>query len=505
MPYVLAIDQGTTGSTALVFTREGTVAGRAYSEFRQHYPKPGWVEHDPEEIWQVSRRVMAEALAASSITLADLAAIGITNQRETTVVWDRDSGQPVYRAIVWQSRQTEAICERLRADGLAPVFREKTGLVVDPYLSGSKIRWILDRDPELQRRAEVGELAFGTIDSWLLWKLTGGTAASGALHRTDPTNASRTLLFDIHQRAWDPELCELLNVPMAMLPEVCPSSGVFGETEAFDGIPAGVPVAGIAGDQQAALFGQGCWEPGQAKNTYGTGCFLLMNTGQQHRVSRHGLLTTICCDAVGAAAYALEGSVFIAGAALQWLRDELGIIADAAESEALAQKIPDNEGVYLVPAFAGLGAPYWDSGARGAVVGLTRGAGRAHFARAALEAIAYQSRDIAEVMNRESGIELSELRVDGGASQNDFLMQFQADLLGVTVDRPELVETTAAGSAYLAGLAAGVWNSPAELEQVRRSERRFEPGLGAAQRETLYAGWKAAVARVRTGDDASDD
>ncbi|MDX1380979.1 MAG: glycerol kinase GlpK, partial [Xanthomonadales bacterium] len=472
MSFVLAIDQGTTGSTALLFSREGIVCGRAYSEFRQHYPKPGWVEHDPEEIWQVSLKVMAAALAEAGIAARDLAAIGITNQRETTVVWDRASGAPVYRAIVWQSRQTETICERLKADGLEPVFRDKTGLVVDPYLSGSKIRWILDRDPDLQRRAEAGELAFGTIDSWLLWKLTGGRAGAGALHRTDPTNASRTLLYDIHEQRWDPELCGLLDVPAAMLPEVHPSSGVFGETEAFDGLPAGVPVAGIAGDQQAALYGQGCWEPGQAKNTYGTGCFLLMNTGRRHRVSRHGLLTTICCDAVGAPAYALEGSIFAAGATVQWLRDELQIISAAAESEALARQLDDNEGVYLVPAFAGLGAPYWDSGARGTLVGLTRGSGRAHLARAALESIAYQSRDIVEVMNRDSGIELSELRVDGGASQNDFLMQFQADLLGVPVDRPQLVESTAAGSAYLAGLAVGVWNSPAELDEARRSERR---------------------------------
>jgi glycerol kinase len=505
MSYVLAIDQGTTGSTGLVFSPDGSVVGRAYSEFRQHYPKPGWVEHDPEEIWNVSRTVMAQALADSGVARADLAAIGITNQRETTVVWDRASGEPVYRAIVWQSRQSKAICDRLRADGLEPDFRQKTGLVIDPYLSGTKIRWILDRDPHLQRRAQAGELAFGTIDSWLLWKLTGGSAASGALHRTDPTNASRTLLYDIHQRTWDAELCELLDVPMAMLPEVCPSSGVFGETESFDGIPAGVPVAGVAGDQQAALYGQGCWEPGQAKNTYGTGCFLLMNTGQQHRVSRHGLLTTVCCDAVGGAAYALEGSIFIAGAGIQWLRDELQIIGDAAESEALAQEIEDNEGVYLVPAFAGLGAPYWDSDARGAVVGLTRGAGRAHFARAALEAIAYQSRDVADAMNRDSDIELRELRVDGGAAENDFLMQFQADLLGVTVDRPQLVETTAAGSAYLAGLATGVWNSPADLAEIRRSERRFEPTMDTDRRDALYAGWKEAVSRVRSMGQNGDD
>ena len=498
MSFVLAIDQGTTGSTALVFAHEGAVVGRAYSEFRQHYPKPGWVEHDPEEIWQVSLRVMAAAVAEAGIAPRDLAAIGITNQRETTVVWDRASGVPVYRAIVWQSRQTEAICERLRADGLEPLFRDKTGLVVDPYLSGSKIRWILDRDPALQRRAEAGALAFGTIDSWLLWKLTGGSAAAGARHRTDPTNASRTLLYDIHEQRWDPELCRLLDVPLAMLPEVHASSGVFGETGAFDGLPAGVPVAGIAGDQQAALYGQGCWEPGQAKNTYGTGCFLLMNTGQRHRVSRHGLLTTICCDAVGAPAYALEGSVFVAGAAVQWLRDELQIIADAAESETLARQLDDNEGVYLVPAFTGLGAPYWDAGARGMLLGLTRGSGRAHLARAALEAIAYQSRDIVEVMNRDSGIELSELRVDGGASQNDFLMQFQADLLGVPVERPQLVETTAAGSAYLAGLAVGVWNSPAELDEARRCERRFAPAMAEAERRRLYAGWQDAVARARS-------
>ena len=335
----------------------------------------------------------------------------------------------------------------------------------------------------------------------MLWKLTGGTRGAGALHRTDPTNASRTLLFDIHEKAWDPELCELLDIPMKMLPEVHPSSGVFGETEAFDGLPAGVPVAGIAGDQQAALYGQGCWEPGQAKNTYGTGCFLLMNTGNRHRVSPNGLLTTICCDAVGAPAYALEGSVFIAGAAVQWLRDELRIIDEAGESEALARQIEDNEGVYLVPAFAGLGAPYWDADARGALVGLTRGSGRAHLARAALESIAYQSRDIVEVMNRDSGVQLQELRVDGGASQNDFLMQFQADILGVPVDRPELVETTAAGSAYLAGLAVGVWGSPSELAEARRCERRFDPGMPADRRNELYAGWRQAVRRTLSGTD----
>lgn len=505
MTYVLALDQGTTGSTALVFSGDGTVAGRAYREFRQHYPQPGWVEHDPEELWRVSLQVMAGAVAESGIDPGELAAIGITNQRETTVIWDRESGVPVHRAVVWQSRQSAAICRRLRADGLEPLFRERTGLLLDPYFSGSKIRWILDLDPALQRRAESGKLAFGTVDSWLLWKLTGGTARAGALHRTDPTNASRTLLYDIHGRGWDSELCEVLGVPLAMLPEVHRSSGVFGETEAFDGIPAGVPIAGIAGDQQAALYGQGCWEPGQVKNTYGTGCFLVMNTGQNHQISRHGLVTTVCCDAVGAPAYALEGSIFIAGAAVQWLRDELKIIEHASEAEALAREIRDNEGVYLVPAFAGLGAPYWDADARGAVLGLTRGAGRPHLARAALESIAYQSRDVVEVMNRETDIPLSELRVDGGASRNDFLMQFQADLLGVPVDRPALIETTAAGAAYLAGLAVGVWNSPADLEQVRCTDRRFEPGMDSGKMAELYKGWRQAVERVRTTGDTGDD
>jgi len=497
MTAVLAIDQGTTGSTALVFSPAGEIIGRAYSEFTQYYPQPGWVEHDPEEIWQVSRRVMAEALSASGLGAGDLSAIGITNQRETTVVWDGETGKPVYRAVVWQSRQSAGICERLKAEGLEPLFREKTGLVMDAYFAGTKIRWILDQDPELQRRAEAGELKFGTIDSWLLWKLTGGDAKAGALHRTDPTNASRSLLYDIHEQAWDQELCGLLDIPMSMLPEVRPSAGVFGETGEIEGLPKGVPIAGIAGDQQAALYGQGCWAPGEAKNTYGTGCFLLMNMGQQHPVSQNGLLTTICCDAKGAPAYALEGSIFVAGSAVQWLRDELKIINDAAETDAIAREIEGNDGVYLVPAFVGLGAPYWDANARGAVTGLTRGSGRAHFVRAALEAIAYQTRDIVEVMNLDFGVEFSEFRVDGGASKNDFLMQFQADILGVTVNRPELVETTAAGSAYLAGLAVGVWSSPAEIEQIRRTDRLFEPRMENGPREALYAGWQDAVSRVQ--------
>ena len=498
MSAVLAIDQGTTGSTALVFSREGKILGRAYSEFTQHYPEPGWVEHDPEEIWQVSRRVMAEAIANAGLGQDELSAIGITNQRETTVIWDRETGEPVYRAIVWQSRQSASICERLSAQGHEPLFRERTGLVMDPYFSGTKIRWILDREPELQRRAQNGELAFGTIDSWLLWKLTGGSASSGAVHATEPTNASRTLLFNIHEQRWDPELCRLLDVPEALLPEVRPSSGIFGTSCSLDGIPAGVPIAGMAGDQQAALYGQGCWYPGQAKNTYGTGCFILMNMGDEHPLSEHGLLTTICCDAHGKPAYALEGSMFIAGAAVQWLRDELGIIGDAAETEALAGQIDSNEGVYLVPAFVGLGAPYWDMNARGGILGLTRGAGRAQIARAALESIAYQSRDIVKAMNSDSGIELTELRVDGGAAHNNFLMQFQADILDVPVNRPAMIETTAAGSAFLAGLAVGLWSNPEELKVARSSERIFEPAMDAGLREKLYKGWRHAVERIRT-------
>lgn len=441
---------------------------------------------------------MAEAIAAARLGSGDLTAISITNQRETAVVWDRETGQPVHRAVVWQSRQSDGICEQLRTDGLEPLFREKTGLLIDPYFSGTKIRWILDRAPELQRHAEAGKLLFGTIDSWLLWKMTGSTARAGAVHRTDPTNASRTLLYDIHRREWDEDLCASLNVPASMLPEVRTSAGVFGETCGIEGLPKGVPIAGIAGDQQAALFGQGCWEPGQAKNTYGTGCFLLMNMGQQHPVSQNGLLTTICCDERGAPAYALEGSIFIAGAAIQWLRDELKIIGQAAESESLAQEIDDNGGVYLVPAFAGLGAPYWDMNARGALVGLTRGSGRAHLARAALESIAYQSRDIMEVMNTDSGVKLQELRVDGGASKNNFLMQFQADITGVSVERPELVETTASGSAYLAGLATGVWKNPSELDEIRHTDRRFDPQMKEVTREELYVAWHRAVDRVRS-------
>jgi glycerol kinase len=488
---VLAIDQGTTGSTALVFSREGVVLGRAYAEVTPSYPHPGWVEQDAQQLWRRSLEVAAAALRAARVGARELKALGITNQRETTVLWDRATGEPVHPAIVWQSRQNGPVCERLRAGGCEGLVRRKTGLLLDPYFSGTKIAWIFEKNPEIRARAMDGSVLFGTVDAWLLWKLSGG-----AVHATDPTNASRTLLYDIHQRRWDGELCELLGVPPVMLPKVLPSSGLFGATTALDGIPEGVLLSGVAGDQQAALYGQQCWEPGQAKNTYGTGCFLLMNVGQRHPISDGGLLTTLCCDARGGPAYALEGAVFTAGAAVQWLRDGLGLIADAGETEALARSVPDSQGVYLVPAFTGLGAPYWDMEARGALLGLTRGVHRAHVVRAALESMAYQTRDVMEVMNRDAALPVKELRVDGGAAANDFLMQFQADLLGVPVERPALVETTAAGAAYLAGLGAGFWKSPDELLQARMAERTFLPEMRPGRREALYGGWKAAVRRT---------
>jgi glycerol kinase len=416
--FVLALDQGTTGSTALVIDPDGGVRARGYAELPQHYPQPGWVEHDPAQIWATTVQALGRAVASSGITPAEIAAVGITNQRETTILWDRASGRPAGNAIVWQCRRTAALCERLKAEGAEPEIRRKTGLVVDPYFSGTKIRWMLDHDPALRPRAERGELAFGTVDTWLLWQLTGG-----AVHATDPSNASRTLCYDIHRRAWDEGLCHMLGVPMALLPEVKPSAGVFGHTAAGRdaALPAGIPVTGIAGDQQAALFGQACVEPGMAKNTYGTGCFALLNTGEHAVVSREGLLTTVAWTVEGRTAYALEGAVFIAGAAVQWLRDGLGIIKDPAETQALALSVPDTGGIYLVPAFVGLGAPYWDPYARGTLVGVTRGTTRAHLARAALEAIAYQSRDVLDTMKREAGVPLTTLRVDGGAAANDSL------------------------------------------------------------------------------------
>ena len=492
---VLAIDQGTTGTTALVIGHDCSVLGRAYSEFTQYYPHPGWVEHDAVEIWKVSLDVASRAVAAADIEGAELAAIGITDQRETTVIWDRRTGRPVHRAVVWQSRQTAEICDRLRDAGHEKWIHERTGLVLDAYFSASKIRWILDRVPNGQALAEAGDLLFGTIDTWLLWKLTGGE-----VHATDPTNASRTLLFDIHRRRWASDLLELFDVPRVMLPEVRPSSGVFGRTRSLGSLPAGIPIAGIAGDQQAALYGQACWRPGMVKATYGTGSFVVLNMGDTVTLSENGLVTTVCCDATGGPAYALEGSIFTTGAAIQWLRDEMGLIDHAAETETIGSRVSDTMGVYVVPAFAGLGAPHWDMHARGAVVGLTRGSGRDQLIRATLDSIAYQTRDVVDIMNRDSGIEITELRVDGGAAANNVLMQFQADILGIPVVRPNLLETTAAGAAFLAGLGTGFWQDPDELESSWRKERLFEPSMDEGRRDELNEGWRNAVRRVLTAE-----
>ncbi|MBI4607905.1 MAG: glycerol kinase GlpK [Candidatus Rokubacteria bacterium] len=490
--YVLALDQGTTGSTALVVDAEGQVRGRGYAELPQYFPEPGWVEHDPEEIWATTEAAGRQALSAAGITGAEVAAIGITNQRETTILWDRRSGRPVHRAIVWQCRRTAPLCERLRADGLEPMVRERTGLVLDAYFSGTKIRWLLDRVPDARQAAERGQLAFGTVDSWLIWKLSGHR-----VHATDPSNASRTLCFDIHRLAWDPELAAPLGLPPSIFPEVRPSAGPAGETTNLGWLPAGIPLAGIAGDQQAALFGQTCFEPGMAKNTYGTGCFALLNTGTVPVPSTRGLLTTVAWQLDGETTYALEGSVFIAGAALQWLRDGLAVISQAAESQKLAESVEDTGGVYFVPAFVGLGAPYWDMYARGTIVGLTRGTGRAHLVRAALEAIAYQSRDVLDTMAGEFGVPLTSLRVDGGAAANDFLCQFQADILGVEVLRPAITETTGLGAAYLAGLGVGFWPSAAALAKLWRLDRRFESRMNDARRHAVWDGWRRAVERAR--------
>ena len=492
MRFIVAIDQGTTGTTVLVLDSRGRVAGRAYREFTQHFPTPGWVEHDAEENWRVTLAVLRKACRAARARGRDVAAIGITNPRETTMLWDRRSGRPVHRAIVWQDRRTSDHCEALRAAGAEDLVRRKTGLVLDPYFSATKLRWLLGHVRRAGERAARGELCFGTIDVWLVWKLTGG-----AVHATDPTNASRTLLYDINTRAWDPELCRLFEVPESVLPEVRPSSGSFGDATP-DVLGEPVPIAGIAGDQQSALFGQGCTEPGMAKNTYGTGCFLLLQTGARPVTSTHGLLTTVACDARGGPAYALEGAVFMAGAAIQWLRDGLGLLATAAESERHARSVDDSLGVHVVPAFVGLGAPYWDPEARGAVLGLTRGVTRAHLVRATLESLAFQIRDVADAMAADAGSPLQALRVDGGASANDFLMQFQADLLGLPVERPALVETTAVGAAQLAGLAVGFWRTPKELAAMRRKDRRFRPRMPAERREALYRGWHEAVRRVRS-------
>ncbi|HEX7316177.1 MAG TPA: glycerol kinase GlpK [Pyrinomonadaceae bacterium] len=499
--FVLSIDQGTTGTTALVFDQDCRVRGRGYSEFTQHYPRPGWVEHDAEEIWRVSMGAVADALKASGVEARSLRAVGITNQRETVVMWDRATSRPFLRAIVWQDRRTAAMCDELKARGLEDSIRAKTGLVLDPYFSGTKLRWLLDNTESLRERAANGEVAFGTVDSWLVWKLTGGRA-----HVTDVSNASRTLLYDINRLRWDDELLSLFDVPRAALPEVLPSSFVYGYTDPSAFFGARVPVAGIAGDQQAALFGQACYEPGAAKNTYGTGSFLLMNTGRAPVASRAGLLTTVAWQLHDEPAeYALEGSIFVTGAAVQWLRDGLGIIDSADETETLARSLDSNEGVYFVPALAGMGAPHWDAYARGAVVGLTRGTTRAHLARAALEAMCYQTRDVAAAMERDSGVSLKDLRVDGGAVGNTFLMQFQADILGVAVEVPEVTETTAAGAAYLAGLAVGFWRDRREIAARWRVARRYEPRMDDAQRERLHRRWLRAVERAKGWEREEND
>jgi glycerol kinase len=491
MKAILALDQGTTSSRAIVFDAAGAIKSVAQKEFRQIFPQPGWVEHDAEEIWATQVAVAGEAIARADIQARDVAAIGITNQRETTVVWDRASGRPVSKAIVWQDRRTAGACDALKARGLEPRVTAKTGLVLDAYFSGTKLAWILDNVPGARAGAEAGRLAFGTVDSWLVWKLSGGAA-----HVTDVSNASRTLLYNIHTGSWDEELLDLFRVPRAVLPEVRPSSGVIAETTA-DILAARIPIAGIAGDQQAALFGQRCVTPGMVKNTYGTGCFMLMHTGTTPIRSRAKLLTTAACQAGKAREYALEGSVFIAGAVVQWLRDGLGIIRSSGEVERLAASVPDNGGVYFVPAFAGLGSPHWDQYARGAIVGLTRGAAAGHIARAALEAIAYQTADVLAAMQSDSAIKLKELRVDGGAARNDALMQFQADVLGVPVVRPRINETTALGAAYLAGLGVGYWKSADELDAQWQAERVFEPKMDRGSAAGLLAGWRKAVERAK--------
>jgi glycerol kinase len=491
VPYVLALDQGTTSSRAIVFDHHGAVVGVAQKEFAQIYPKPGWVEHDPQEIWATQIGVAIEALGRAHLRPRDLAAIGITNQRETTLIWDRVSGQPVYNAIVWQDRRTAEHCDRLKSGGHEALVRERTGLVIDAYFSGTKIAWILDNVPGARAGAEAGRLAFGTIDSWLIWKLTGGRT-----HVTDVSNASRTMLFDIARLAWDEDLLELLNVPASLLPDVRPSSGVYGHVAAELGVEE-VPIAGIAGDQQAALFGQMCVSPGLTKNTYGTGCFVLQNTGTRPVASQNRLLTTVAWGVGGRTEYALEGSVFIGGAVVQWLRDGLGLIRHSSDVEALAASVPDNGGVYLVPAFAGLGAPHWDPYARGALVGITRGTTAGHVARAAVESIAYQVGDLLDAVHRDADIALSELRVDGGASRNDALMQFQADLLGVPVVRPAVTETTALGAAYLAGLAVGFWSSVDEISRQWRADRRFEPSMPRARADGLRSRWQEALLRAK--------
>ena len=494
--YIMALDAGTTSNRCILFDQEGRVRAAAQKEFPQIFPRPGWVEHDAREIWATQLGVAVEAMGKIGATAADIAAIGITNQRETTVVWDRATGEPVYNAIVWQCRRTSAYCDELKARGYAEAIRRKTGLVVDAYFSGPKIRWILDNVPGARRRAEAGELLFGTVETWLIWLLTGGR-----VHVTDYSNASRTMLFNINTLDWDEELLDLMDIPRSMLPTPVPSSQVYGETDpGFFG--RSIPIAGAAGDQQAALFGQACFTPGQAKNTYGTGCFLLMNTGDKPVFSNSGLVTTVAWGLGNRVSYALEGSIFVAGAAIQWLRDEMRLIDSAADSEYHAGKVADTAGCYVVPAFTGLGAPYWDQYARGAIVGLTRGVNKNHIIRATLESIAYQVSDVLEAMRADSGIALTSLKVDGGASSNNVLMQLQADILQVTVHRPVCVETTALGAAYLAGLAVDYWSSQEEIARNWAVDRTFLPAITTQERDKKLQGWKRAVTRAFDWEEA---
>jgi len=486
--YILSIDQGTTSTRVIVFNKDGEIKGVSQREFTQHFPKAGWVEHDANEIWSTVLSCFASVLTESNIRPDQIAGIGITNQRETAVVWDKNTERPIYNAIVWQSRQTQEICNELKDKGLEDEFREKTGLLLDPYFSGTKVKWILDNVEGAREKAENGDLLFGTIDSWLVWKLSGCK-----VHVTDYSNASRTLMYNIHELKWDEQLLEYLTVPASMLPEVRPSSEVYGKTANHHFFGHQIPIAGIAGDQQAALFGQACFESGEAKNTYGTGCFMLMNTGEKAVKSENGLLTTLAYGIDGKVNYALEGSIFVAGSAIQWLRDGMRMIQSAPQSEEYATNVTDADGVYVVPAFVGLGTPYWDSEARGAVFGLTRGTQKEHFIRATLESLAYQTRDVLDAMEKDSKIEVKTLRVDGGAVKNDFLMQFQSDILDVPVERPEINETTALGAAYLAGLAVGYWKSKDEIRNRWNLEKQFDPKMDETKREDLYKGWQTAV------------
>ena len=485
--YILALDQGTTSSRSMVFDQQGNIISVAQKEFKQIFPKPGWVEHDANEIWSTQFGTMAEAVAQAHVNMKQVAGIGITNQRETTVLWDRKTGQPVYNAIVWQDRRTAAYCDELKAAGKKDTIQQKTGLIIDAYFSATKLKWILDNVEDARKKAENGELAFGTIDTWLTWKLT-----NGEVHVTDVSNASRTMLFNIHSLQWDEELLKLFDIPAAVLPEVKPSSKIYGVTGNI--VPdSRIPVAGIAGDQQSALFGQMCTQPGMVKNTYGTGCFMLMNTGEKVIASKNNLLTTVAWQIDGKTEYALEGSVFIAGAVVQWLRDELKIIRSSKEVEALASEVSDNDGVYIVPAFAGLGAPHWNQHARGSIFGLTRGSSNAHIAKAALESIAFQTYDVLKAMEADAGIEIKELRVDGGATVNNQLMQFQSDILDCNVVRPKITETTALGAAYLAGLAVGYWKNVGEIQQQWQIEKTFSSAMTGEKRKQLIAGWQRAV------------